>query len=858
MFPAVPIFHSVDLVNWKQIGHVLDRKTQLRLQNAGFSEGIYAPVIRYNPYNDTFYMITTHIGGGVGNMVVKTKDPSKGWSDPIILNFGGIDPSLFFDDNGKAYVVHNDAPDKGKELYDGHRVIKIWEYDLENDQVIPGTDKIIVNGGVDISQKPIWIEGPHIYKKNGLYYLMCAEGGTGSNHSEVIFVSDSATGRYIPAPENPILTQRALNPKRKNKVEWAGHADIIETPDGKYYGVFLATRPNECDRVNTGRETYILPIDWTGKYPLFVGGLEPIAPKQQLPVGVKNLTGRDGFMPNGNFKFEDDFLSGKLDLRWIAMRGPREDFVRQSNKGLTILPFDVTVNEQKPTSCLFFRQQHIRFTAATTLNYQPETESELAGLVCYQSEQNNYVMGVTRMGTDDYIIIRKTQQGKAKVLARKKIKLNGPVTLQVKAEGDNYQFSYVLKKGNPEDIGGVVSGDILSSNIAGGFTGNLIGLYATRAQNPKWVATWSTANFSVGANDMPPAPGLNNHTIRQIVRVSIGGEMLKLKLSNLFGEEDLEIQSVSIAEAVEGSSIDNSTIRQLTFRKKKKTNIAANAEVFSDPVKFKLKPGSKLAITINFGNVPRKITGHPGSRTTSYILHGNQSASADFSAAVKTDHWYTIGGIDVQSSHQAATIAVIGNSITDGRGSGTNKQNRWTDILSQRLLENNETKYTGVINLGIGGNCVVRGGMGPTALSRFNRDVISQNGVKWLIILEGINDIGGLKSADAVPQLVQDLKIGYMQIIDKAHANGIKVYGATLLPFGKSGYDTEYRQVARDSINNWIRNSGMFDAVIDFDNAMRDSVHLRMLQSQFQGDFLHPNEEGYKKMGEYVDLNLFR
>jgi xylan 1,4-beta-xylosidase len=179
MFPGVPIFHSKDLVNWTQIGHVLDRTSQLKVQDAGISAGIYAPQIYYNPFNDTFYMITTEFAGGFGNIVVKTKDPLKGWSDPIKLDFNGIDPSVFFDDNGKGYVIHNDAPDAGKELYNGHRVIKIWEYDAENDKVIIGTDKIIVDGGVDISRKPIWIESPHIYKKNGRYYLMCAEGGTG-------------------------------------------------------------------------------------------------------------------------------------------------------------------------------------------------------------------------------------------------------------------------------------------------------------------------------------------------------------------------------------------------------------------------------------------------------------------------------------------------------------------------------------------------------------------------------------------------------------------------------------------------------------------------------------------------------
>lgn len=497
MYPAVPLFHSNDLINWKQIGHVLDRTSQLRLQNVGFSEGIFAPTIRYNPFNDTFYMITTHIGGGLGNFVVKTKDPAKGWSDPVLLRFNGIDPSLFFDDNGKAYVVHNDAPDVGTELYDGHRVIKICEYDLVNDQIIKGTGKIIVNGGVDITQKPIWIEGPHIYKKNGRYYLMCAEGGTGGNHSEVIFVSDNVLGPYVPAPQNPILTQRTLNPHRENKVECAGHADLIDTPEGKYYGVFLATRPNKSNRVNTGRETFIVPVDWSGEFPVFQGGLEPLLVKQKLPDGVRNMTGKNGFVPNGNFVFEDRFQSEKPDLRWIAMRGPRESFAVMGVKGLSILPFGATINEKKPVSCLFFRQQHNAFTATTSLKYKTTTEQELAGLVCYQSEQSNYVLGITYRNNKSYVVLIRTYKGNPVLLADKEIKINGQITLQVEADGDLYRFSYATKGGRLENIGGTVSGDILSSDVAGGFTGTLIGLYSSNSVKNIYQAHTELSRISV-------------------------------------------------------------------------------------------------------------------------------------------------------------------------------------------------------------------------------------------------------------------------------------------------------------------------------------------------------------------------
>jgi alpha-N-arabinofuranosidase len=491
MFPGVPIFHSTDLVNWKQIGHVLDRVSQLEVHDCGISAGIYAPQILYNKNNDTFYMITTEFSGGFGNIVVKTNDPLKGWSDPIKLEFNGIDPSLFFDDNGKAYVIHNDAPDRGKELYNGHRVIKIWEYDVTTDKIIPGTDKIIVDGGVDLSKKPIWIEAPHIYKKDGKYYLMCAEGGTGGWHSEVIFKSDNPKGPYIPAPNNPILTQRYFAKDRTNKVDWAGHADLVLGPDNKkYYGVFLAVRPNEKQRVNTGRETFILPVDWSGEFPVFENGLIPLEPKLKMPSNaVENRTGKDGFFPNGNFVFADNFQAEKLDYRWIGLRGPREDFITTSKDGLTIKPFGTTIKEVKPTSTLFMRQMHAGFSYAVTMNYKPSTEKDLAGIVALQSERFNYVFGITKKGVDYFILLERTagkfrsREVESKIVASAKIDLSQPVRLQVSAKGDEYQFSYSTNGTDFVNLGGTVSGDILSTDVAGGFTGCLLGLYATSVNN---------------------------------------------------------------------------------------------------------------------------------------------------------------------------------------------------------------------------------------------------------------------------------------------------------------------------------------------------------------------------------------
>ena len=490
MFPGVPIFHSKDLVNWTDLGGVLDNVSEFDPHDAGISDGIYAPGITYNPHNDIFYMIVTAFTGGLGNIIVKTKDPKQGWSKPIKLKFGGIDPSIFFDEDGKGYIVHNDAPDKATELYNGHRVIKICEYDVENDQVIPGTDKIIVNGGVDLSKKPFWIEAPHLYKKDGKYFLMCAEGGTGDWHSEVIFKSDSPKGPFIPATNNPILTQRYFSKDRTNKVDWAGHADLIEGPKGKYYGVFLAVRPNEEQRVNTGRETFILSVDWSGEFPVFENGLIPLDPKLKMPNGVENITGKDGFFPNGNFTFTDDFSSEKLDYRWIGLRGPREAFLQKTANGIQIKPFKTNIKEKKPTSTLFFRQMHNSFSYASTMNYIPESENDLAGLVCLQNESSNYVFGITKKGSDYYLLLeknsRKSQLSReinSEIIASTKIKITQLVRLQVSAKGDKYEFSYSINGTDYMNLGGTVSGDILSTDVAGGFTGCLLGLYATSAND---------------------------------------------------------------------------------------------------------------------------------------------------------------------------------------------------------------------------------------------------------------------------------------------------------------------------------------------------------------------------------------
>ncbi|MBN1481731.1 SGNH/GDSL hydrolase family protein [candidate division KSB1 bacterium] len=373
-----------------------------------------------------------------------------------------------------------------------------------------------------------------------------------------------------------------------------------------------------------------------------------------------------------------------------------------------------------------------------------------------------------------------------------------------------------------------------------------------------WIGTWGTAQQLVEPHNMPPQPGLSNNTLRQIVRVSLGGNRLRLRFSNEFSTSPVTLKSAHVAVSTGGSIINPDTDRGLRFDGKTQVIIEAGAAVTSDPFTFALEPRSDVAITIYCGETAPDVTGHPGSRTTSYLLPGNAVDAVDFPDAVTTDHWYIIDGIDIMAPEDANAVVVLGNSITDGRGSGTNKQNRWPDELARRLQENPETRHVAVLNMGIGGNCVLRDCLGPAAVTRFARDVLEQSGVRWLFILEGINDIGGARDTEAAAAVARDLIAAYEHMIDLAHAEGILVYGATLLPFGGSFYDSAEREAARQTVNEWIRNSGRFDAVIDLDAALRDPTNpLRLLPAADTGDFLHPNETGHRMMAEAVDLTLF-
>ena len=384
--------------------------------------------------------------------------------------------------------------------------------------------------------------------------------------------------------------------------------------------------------------------------------------------------------------------------------------------------------------------------------------------------------------------------------------------------------------------------------------------FAACAQTPDWTTTWATALQIAEPHNNPPSPGLADNSFRQIVQVSIGGKALRLHLSNLFNEDETEILGVEIARAATmGASpeiVDGSTV-ELTFGGARAFTMAPGEEVVSDPVDFALEARENLAITIHYGKISAtRLTSHPGSRTTSYIAAGN---TTDFSEPVaKTDHWYTISAIDVMPLRPSAAIAVLGDSITDGRGTTTNGQDRWTDQLSRSLLADPRTRDLAVLNFGLGGNCILRGGNGPTAQSRYARDLFTPCGVKYVILFEGTNDLGG--SRDGV-KTAEDIKAVWREIIEEAHARGIKVIGATVTSAVGSFYQRAgEHEKGRQALNQWIREGGEFDGVIDFDaiTAGPDDPTRINPAFLFENDWLHLNADGYRLMGTSIDHALFR
>lgn len=368
--------------------------------------------------------------------------------------------------------------------------------------------------------------------------------------------------------------------------------------------------------------------------------------------------------------------------------------------------------------------------------------------------------------------------------------------------------------------------------------------YAQSA-NDGWTGTWAAAVEFTGPGDMPKK-SLSNRSLREIIHVSLGGEVLRMQLSNIHSKEPVEIKSVFIANPTDKADIDPKSAKYLTFNGKKSVTIAPGEAVYCDVLKYHLTPLQRLSITINYGETtPVNASSHRGSRTTSYIIEGEAKPKTVFENAETLEHWYNISCIDVKTEGDVPCVAVLGNSITDGRGSTTNKQNRWTDFMAEAYQGK-----VGVLNLGIGGNAVVRGGLSEPALKRFDRDILEQTGVDAVVIFEGVNDLGGFKPNHM--EIVRNLQNAYTELIGKAKAAGKKVYLGTITPFFGNSYYTHFSEAARLTVNDWIRANKDIDGVIDFDKLLLDPANPKALKKEFSDDWLHGSPAAYEAMGKYA------
>ena len=474
-FPGVPIFTSTDLVNWHQMGHVLDRKSQLPLAGQNVSQGIFAPQITYNKRNKTYYMTTMNMG--IGDVFyVKSQNPAKGWSEPIHLKKGGMDTSFFFDNDGKAYLVYNSNP-FGKQKYEGEMAIHMNEFDWKGDSVKLKTYEL-VRSGTHCIKDPVWIEGPHLYHIGKYYYLMAAEGGTSTNHSEVIFRGKSVYGPWEEFEGNPIITQRDLtDANRENPVICTGHADLVQAKDGQWWAVFLGCRPYDGSLYNTGRETFLLPVTWRNGWPMILEHAKAVP----TVVNKKGLIPTENNYVTGNYAFTDRFDGGKLDYRWIFLRNPDMNNFQLNGHGITIKALPTNIKEKDSPAAVFYRQKHETFTAETEVDFAPTSDNELAGFTLFQNGNYNFVFGKTLIDGKPALTLSRTEKETVTVGTTflSDAKANKPIKLKIEGNGKYYSFYYSTKDNEWETLAQGVDATNLSTDKAGGFVGTEIGLYAT-------------------------------------------------------------------------------------------------------------------------------------------------------------------------------------------------------------------------------------------------------------------------------------------------------------------------------------------------------------------------------------------
>ncbi len=475
-YPGLPIWHSTDLVNWTQIGNALDRPGMLDFDGLELSRGVFAPTIEF--HDGTYYIANTCVDCG-GNFVLTASNPAGPWSDPIwIEHAGGIDPSLFFDDDGKVWLMNNDLP-PGGSTYEGHRAIWLREVDGTTFEAL-SEPVVIINGGVRPEEKPIWIEGPHIYKHDGWYYLAAAEGGTAVDHSQVILRSRTIDGPYDPYPGNPIMTQRDLPEDRPFPVTSIGHADFVIDDAGEWWAIFLGVRPYEGDYYNTGRETFLLPVTWKDGWPVI---LEKGAP---LPLVVRKpalpQSPATSLPTSGSFRVIEDFSGPALPPHWMTPRVPESDWYWVKDGRLALTPREDGLGSGRQPSLLARRQQHTQASAEVTVRFDPHTGEE-AGLAAFQSDAFWFALGIIGTSNSQRSVRLRQRNGpgadeRGQVLAEVPVGTMGEIRFRFEADGDKYQASWAGEDNTWKKIGPVLDGKLLSTRTAGGFVGAVFGAYA--------------------------------------------------------------------------------------------------------------------------------------------------------------------------------------------------------------------------------------------------------------------------------------------------------------------------------------------------------------------------------------------
>ena len=470
-FPGIPVYHSRDLVHWRQVGNAIDRPGMLNFKGLGIERGVFAPAITWHA--GTFYILNTCVDCR-GNFLITAKSPAGPWSDPVWLEFDGIDCSLFIDDDGSAWIVNNGEPPE-KPLYDGHRAIWIQQFDLKTLKLF-GSRKVLVDGGVHPEDKPVWAEGPHLYKRGGWYYLMAAEGGTAENHSETIYRSRRPDGPYTPGPVNPILTQRDLPPDRPNRVEATGHADLVKLADGQWWGVFLATRPFAGQSTLLGRETWLLPVNWHDGWPLFLAAGKPVpwvVKKPDLPPS-----------PGSEWdKWTDDFSERTLGPEWLRLRnpGPVPDHALK-NGALLLFPSHDPAGGLGTPSFYGRRLRHPTAAVTTTVSFAPDKPGDFAGLLAFMDEGHFLALGIERTDQGNAIVARRRvdarQDQRGEVAASAPFAGRGPIELRIAIGGANATLSWRKPGGGWQVLASKVDVEPIASVHAGLFTGLVIGPYA--------------------------------------------------------------------------------------------------------------------------------------------------------------------------------------------------------------------------------------------------------------------------------------------------------------------------------------------------------------------------------------------